>query len=363
MLKGPESTLDSLYPQIAQVWHQQDDMVYSFDDRRYVHIESIWTFDLNDDLLRCDKQDCNLQIPLSLLRSRAVTMSDFEPYEPPTTSEPALDSIFPPPCWRMKRKGLDSRRQARHMVFISRILAEFALQWEYILGGRYNDATFRKLASAVIRIATLDFDVEEIMAVRHRTGGGLVTWISHLPEWEPLRGNIFRVGGASIVMCQHIENAKALIREDFEKRGIPQDPSRSSEQSLTYLILSVKHVMLCRINWYTERYTTPKRLFDGTNPPSDEAVELLLEATQTDPITTFISKFPTELQDLILDFVSVGRIERARVGCILDVGSNFRWEGADQETEREMEDGNRLPEIPVASHICFGGRRSGVAYY
>jgi hypothetical protein len=189
--------------------------------------------------------------------------------------------------------------------------------------------------------------------------------MQNLPEWDPYGGHIVRVGGASIVISQHIPHAIALIREDFANRNLSaltRGSSKVADRGLTYLILSVQEIILYRISNDFIRHTNPKRLFDGTNPPSDEAIELLLEATQTSAPTALIHRLPVELQDMILDKVSAGPVDAARVGCILGAGSNFAWKSGGREIEREESHRNRTPWSPVESHLMFGNTFSGISY-
>ena len=355
-----ESTFDSLYSRVARDWHQQDDVVTPFNDRRWTHVRAVWTFDLDGDILRLDKRDCKLWLPLNLVRQRPVTISDFEPHKPsPTLTKHALQSVYPALCWKMRRKEINLQRLQRHKAFVSRILADFAFQWRHVLCGRYNNSTFRRLAYAIVRIITLEFTVKEATLSRQGTGGFLI-WIDNLPEWGFISGHIIRVGGTSIVLCQHTPHAIALIRKDFAAQI--QSTHGSAGQSLTYLILSVRELILYHINSELERYTEPKRLFDGTHPPSDEAIELLLQATQTSATTAPLRKLPIELQDAILDNVSEGPIESARIGCLLDAGSVFTWRCGNRNIEREESCRSRTPWTPVESHIWFGDYPSGIAY-
>lgn len=357
-----ESTFDALYSRVARDWHQQDDVVTPFNDRRWTHVGAVWTFDIDGDILRLDKKDRNLWVPLNLIRQRSITISDFEPYEPPPTlAKHALQSVYAAPCWKIRRKEIDLQRLERRKAFVSRILADFAFQWRHVLYGRYNNSTFRRLACAIIRIVTVDFTVEEATLSRQGTGGFLV-WIDKLPEWDFASGHIVRVGGTSIVICQHAPHAVTLVRKDFAKQ-IQSTPG-SADKSFTYLILSVRELILYRMNSELERYTEPKRLFDGTHPPSDEAIELLLQATQTSTSAHVapLHKLPIELQDAILDKVSAGPIESARVGCLLDAGSAFAWRCGKRNIEREEGRRSRTPWTPVESHIWFGGHPSGIAY-
>ncbi|CAA9965498.1 hypothetical protein PTMSG1_08857 [Pyrenophora teres f. maculata] len=355
-----ESTFDVLYSQVARDWQQRDDLLTPFNDRRWTHVRAVWTFELDRDVLRLEKKDRNLWIPINLIRQRSITISDFEPYEPPPIlAKHALQSVHPAPCWKIKRKDIDLQRLQRRKAFVSRIIADFAFQWKHVLCGRYNNFTFRRLANAIIRIATLDFTVEEATLSRQGTGGFLV-WIDNLPEWDFASGHIVRVGGTPIVICQHTPHAITLVRKDFAKQ-ILFTPG-SAGKSLTYLILSVRELILYRIDSERERYTEPMRLFDGIYPPSDEAIEILLQATQTSASTAPLRKLPVELQDAILDKVSAGPIESARVGCLLDAGSVFTWKCGNRNIEREEGRRSRTPSTPVESHIWFGGYPSGIAY-
>lgn len=302
------------------------------------------------------KRDCNIWVSLDLIRQRPMNISDFMPYQ---SSPTLIQSVYrPSPYSKIKRTDIDQRLLHRREVFISKILADFAHQWRHILSGQYNNSTLQKLAYAIVRISTLDFTVKEATESRQGAGGFLV-WIDNLPEWDKVSGHIVRAGETSIVICQHALHAVSLARQDFVKQV---QSGSVDEQSLTYLILSVREISLYQINSMREKYTEPKRLFDGTHPPSDEAIELLLlQATQISTPPS-LHRLPIELQDAILDRVSAGPIERARVGCLLNSGSAFTWKCGNRDVVREEGRRSRTPWTPVESHIWFGDYHSGLAY-
>uniref|UniRef100_A0A0B7JNX3 Uncharacterized protein n=1 Tax=Bionectria ochroleuca TaxID=29856 RepID=A0A0B7JNX3_BIOOC len=253
-------------------------------------------------------------------------------------------------------------RLERHKALVQKMLADFAHQWRHVLSGRFNHSTFRRLAYAIIKIVTLDFEVKEIAAQRQGIGGFLV-WLNNLPEWEPFSGHIVRVGGASVVLSQHPCHAVHLIREDFQQYCVskPED-DMSVVSDRTYLVLSVREVSLYRMNSRSERCTAAERLFDGTLPPSAAAIDQLLQATlSVSPVTT-LRGLPTELQEKVVDNLAAGPVERARMRCILDIGSPFTWWSGGRGIEREEGRRNRTSTSPVESHICFGKSFSGVAY-
>jgi hypothetical protein len=239
------------------------------------------------------------------------------------------------------------------------MLSDFAFQWRHIFNGDYNNLTFRRFAYAIIKIVALDFNVKEI--TRSRPGlGGFLVWVHNLPGWDLPSSHIFKFGATSIVICQHGLHAISLIRKDFAKQA--QLISNPTKETFTYLILSVREVVLYRINSEYERYTGPYRLFDGQHPPSDEAIELLLQSVQQSFKLPILRKMPIELQDSILDEVSAGPIERARIGCLLDAGSKFGWLCGTHIIEREEGRRSRTHQSPVESHVQFDGNDSGVAY-
>ncbi|KAI1336540.1 hypothetical protein F5Y15DRAFT_394112 [Xylariaceae sp. FL0016] len=261
----------------------------------------------------------------------------------------------------MRRNGIDIERQK---AFTCRLLADFAFQWRHILGGRYNQSTFQKLATAIIRIVTLDFNVQEATTPRQGNGGYHI-WLHSLPEWESFSGHIVRVGGVSIVLSQHPRHAVTLIRNDYQEYIISKAEHRSSEASTasrTYFIVSIREVMFYRIDSESERCTSPERLFDGTLPPSNAAMEQLLEAVQNSGPMTTLNKLPVEVQDGILDYVSVGPIQRAVVGCLLNIGSPFTWRCAGRDIEREESHRSRTPWTPVESRVYFSRSFSGIVY-
>jgi hypothetical protein len=166
-------------------------------------------------------------------------------------------------------------------------------------------------------------------------------------------------------MSRHIPHANAMIRNDFAKAALSMPShmaSESSDEYRSYLILTVREVILFLIKSDSEIYTKPERLFNGYDPPCDGAIKLLLEATYGRFNKTLTHLLPIEWQDLILENVSAGPIERARVGCILESGSIFTWKCRNRNVEREEGCRNRTQSTPVDSHIWFGDHPSGVAY-
>ena len=93
-----------------------------------------------------------------------------------------------------------------------------------------------------------------------------------------------RVGTVWVVLCQDIQDGLSKAQQHVASLGIDTTESAgvttSSEARVNYMILSVKHVMLCHA---TERaslkYTAPEPLFNGdygTGPPSDLALNYLI---------------------------------------------------------------------------------------
>lgn len=342
-------------------WQLPYDTFYPFGDRRGAGIETVWTFDLDNDMLLFSKRDCGGRLALPLVRQRPITLGDFEPLESP--KQPTLSlgdtSMLTPPYWEPKLHVPE-----RNKAFLFRVLNDFNYQWRHILRSRYNDLTFRKLARAVIRIATLDFNVVEITKPRHGQASGPMVWIDSLPEWDPSGSHFTRVGQLWIVMSQDLKEGFSLVqRHIFTKTGnAPDSCPQSADIADTYMILSVRHIILIRARGNKVEWTQPEPCFNGIDNLSDRALDMLLSATSTNPCKTPIHNLPTEIQNRIIKYTSQGPVEAVRMGCILGLGLPFLWKDGDMPLEREEAHRNRSEITPVESQLWFDEYMSGVSY-
>ena len=103
---------------------------------------------------------------------------------------------------------------------------------------------------------------------------------------------------------------------------------------------------------------------DDIGKPDDAAMDLLLEATQYNASRNPLHRLPIEVQDNILEYVADGPIERARIGCLLDIGSSVTLKGWDKAKHGVGEVGGRalMPRDSVVSYVRFGQDLSGVAF-
>lgn len=112
---------------------------------------------------------------------------------------------------------------------------------------RDNCITSRVLSRAIIWLSTLNFGIHE------NTGGhgqrGVHAWIIQLPACEPLEADIVRIGNAWVVLCQDIRNGLSTVQQHAASRkiGMTENHIRmaSREAHANYMMLSVKHIMLC----------------------------------------------------------------------------------------------------------------------
>jgi hypothetical protein len=132
--------------------------------------------------------------------------------------------------------------------------------------------------------------------------------------------------------------------------------------SRTYLIFSRHSITLHQINENTEKYTKAERLFVSPPAFSPEAIDLLLKATQKPAAASCVNRLANELQDMILDKITVGPLQRAKIGCNLNIGAPFKWKSDSHNIEREEGCRNRTAETPVESQIWFDDCFSGLAY-
>ena len=342
-----------------------------------MQVITVWIFNLDEDFLQANKKDTNLWISLNSFRQHSVSFSDLQPYELPKPVDLTVLGHRSLPYYELRRVGLDMQHLDRCKAFVSRVLADFAFQWRHILLSQYNHSTFRRLACAIVRIFTLDFRVKEIAHSRQGRRGDLVS-LHNLPEWDPFNGKIVRIGGISIVITQNLLHADEIVREDYSKRKL-SDPDDSlfttfkessveringiCNETFTYLMFSIQEIRLCQFpENHNRNYTKPVRLFKDTICPSDEAIEFFLGAVQTGVCRTPINGLPIEVQDMILERLSAGPVEAARLGCLLNIGSNFTWRCDGRNIKREKVYRKRTPSSPVESQIWFDSHFSGLSY-
>lgn len=244
------------------------------------------------------------------------------------------------------------------------ILNDFVFQWRHVLCGSYNRIVFRKFAYAIVRLSTLDFTIKEIDGPRAGLRGPLVR-LQDLPSWH-MWNDVIRVGGASIIICQHPPHARSLARADFKKwtaQRMKQYDSKPGTICRTYLLFSAHNVVLFQMDGNIERFTEPRCLFDSTSKMSSEAVDLLLQATQTSVSGSRLNTgFSIEVQDIILGYTAAGPLQRAVHGCKLNFGTAFNWRCDNRDIEREEFHRQRLHGTPVESQIWFNDCFSGLAY-
>jgi hypothetical protein len=134
------------------------------------------------------------------------------------------------------------------------------------------------------------------------------------------------------------------------------------------MILSVKHIMLCHAtDWASLKHTAPEPLFNGdygNRPPSDLALKYLICATASAQplIFTTIQSLLIEIQDIILNYSSVGTVVAAKVGCMLGLGSPFSWKDGPLKVTLEEKYAIRPSGFSVESQVWFDEHKSGISY-
>ncbi|KAH7308783.1 hypothetical protein BKA65DRAFT_576314 [Rhexocercosporidium sp. MPI-PUGE-AT-0058] len=359
------STFDALHQGIARNWLLRDDVVRPFGDRRQ-NLRFVCTFNLDQDVLSYSDESGHIQLPLARVRkigSDPLQRTEFSPFEIPYP--PRLDlTEFPPPYQKPLTRIPKSR-----LDFCSRVLSDFADQWRHILRSSYAESTFRRLANAVVRIATCDFRVDEISKRQHISFRGPYVTVLDVPSWEPYERNLFGISDTTVVLHQDLQTALEIAKDEAESNKV-MNPSSRNEQR-TYLLLSVRHMMVCHVGSIgTFSYTAPTTLMDGLNLPSPSAINPLLQALSPSlpPPHTPAHNLPLEIQDRMLEHISDGPVEAARLGCILNLGSPFTWMRAVDWPRRGgpvelfTSPSHRTELSPVESKICFGDALSGVSY-
>lgn len=134
-----------------------------------------------------------------------------------------------------------------------------------------------------------------------------------------------------MALCQHVEEGLSIVRQHVSSREMRTAGNHSTidsgEVQAHYMILSVKHIMLCHATSLGSlKYTSPEPLVNGNHsirPPSNPALDYLIWATASarPSIPTPLQSLPIEIQDVILNYVSIGTVIAAKIGCLLDLES------------------------------------------
>ena len=65
---------------------------------------------------------------------------------------------------------------------------------------------------------------------------------------------------------------------------------------------------------------------------------------------------------MVLKAAAIGLIEQAKLGCILSIGSVFKWQCDGRIIEREQAERHQMLGTPVESRIFFNNGFSGLVY-
>lgn len=205
----------------------------------------------------------------------------------------------------------------------------------------------------------IDFSIVELTERRHGIRGPYV-WVDQLPKWDPFDSNIVPVGHSWCALSQDPLEGLRLVREHVRTQQGSEMGAGGGETR--YLILSMRHIILCRFDAEKLQWTSPEPFFNGEHPISDRAIDLFLSITSTDHPQSSLHRFPLEIQDSILRYTSPGPVEPARLGCVLGLGSPFLWLDGKRRLEREEAHRNRSDFSPVESKIFFDTHFSALAY-
>jgi hypothetical protein len=359
-------TLGTLHSHLPCQWIETEpyDTINPFGDSRGIDFKALWTFDIQNDVLIYISRDRRAQISLSVLRSRPVTLDDMETLGPPLP--PLLHPMLDPavPCWKPQVQ-VDERNRA----FLHRIPRDFNHQWRHLLRNNYNTITLRVLARAIIRLCTLDFEVREETGRRIGVRGEWV-YITELPTWKPFDTDIVLIGDVHVVVCHSIQDGFSSVKKHTTSQELTaaEGTRHCPRNRPDYMILSVKHIALCRATGPNElECTAPEPLFNGKHgvgPPSNLALDYLLWATAPAicSIDTSLRSLPIEIQDKILRYSSEGPVAAGMTGCLLGLGTPFLWKDDLQMINLEDFRMDHHPWMPVESQLWFSESKVGIAY-
>lgn len=336
-------------------WEDAYDLVNPFGDRRGGTFSSVWTFDLDKDVVFLETKDQLKVAPLEIGRQRLLTLDDFTLRDLP--QPPLEQTTLPGPYWEP-----EFDQCPRDKSFLGRVLRDFAYTWRHVLRRQMNRTTFMKLAYATLWISTMDFTILERTGFEHITEGGPYVRVADLPSWEIPEATIAKAGSSWFVLAQDTEEGLDMVRRHVKDHSSLKD---STDNVVTYAIITLRRLTLCKIEGNELMWTRSEALF-GDAPSSDDAIDMLLWATKTtrntEPQPHRLHLLPIEIQDRILDQATTSPVASAKLGCEFGLGSPFSWIDGGAKIGLEEAKRHRFESSPVESQILFSGVMSGLSY-
>lgn len=336
-------------------WEDTYDVINPFGDSRGGIFNSVWTFDLTNGILLLRKQDNIYFTPLKLAQERILTIDDFKHLNP-SSHDMVAEQTLQGPYWEPE---LDL--PPRETAFLGRVLHDFSHAWRHVLRRQMNAVTFMKFSYATIWILGLNFSIKERIGFEHVSNGGPYIQLVHLPSWKTPEEALVKLGSSWFVLTQSIQEGLEMIRR-HEKYNYT---NRSRQIGMIrYVILTLRQVVLCKIDKDGIVWTKPEALFhDG--PASTVAIHMLPWAAHThvsEPQPHRLTCLPAEIQDRILYYATASFVASAKLGCELHVGSPFSWLDSGVEIKIQAYTRHRYESSPVESHVILDGAMSGLSY-
>ncbi|KAM0420426.1 hypothetical protein ACHAPT_011847 [Fusarium lateritium] len=239
------------------------------------------------------------------------------------------------------------------------VLRDFVYTWRHLLRRQQKNTTFSRLAHAVVSIATLKFSTFNRIQFDHSPEHPYVR-INDLPQWDIPNNNVFRAGASWFVLTQDVLHGVDLVRQHAKNRNADEKiPSAGSE---SYAILTLRHIVLCRVGENHLEWTRSEVFFNSEETLSDRAVDMILWAARSSPAPTLLHKLPIEIQDAILGLSCTSDIGTAILGCQLGLGSPYVRGDRDIWFELEERKRKRMTHSPPEWHIVLAGGFTGVSY-
>lgn len=333
-------------------WEDVYDFVNPFGDHRGNSFNSVWTFDLDKDLILLTKQDRHYSVPLGLALERLLVQDDFELA---CSSEQRLqeEKTLPGPYWE---PVLDP--MPREISFLGRVLRDFAYTWRHVIRREMNVTTFRKLAYAIIWISRTEFTLLERIGFEYVSKGGPYVRVVDLPSWDTPEAMLVPVGSSCFVLSQDIREGLEMLRRYVTSRSLR---GCSTAKAITYAILTIRQVVLCKADGDQLAWTRPEELFNDKST-SDTAIRLILSTSRVEHQPITIHFLPVEIQDRILRHATASLVAAAKLGCELGLGSPFSWVDRSVAISISEAKRHRVESSPVESQPVLNGENSGLSY-
>lgn len=327
------------------------------------NIPRVWTVDFDQSRILLDRHDFHLVYHFNVPDQEKLNVFRMPHYEPLDLPTRIPKQALKPSSW----VPLDViPEQLNDLVY--RIVSDYHHAFLDSGDNLSSEQGFQRLSLGILSCFTLNFSTQirepaqfdaSTTTLIHKTySRDYCRWRSWGMPPVVLTVNL---GSTVIIFTQRIDNAATLVQDHY------LEIMSGSTSTITYVVCSLFEVQLfLRNDKVFESTIVSMFLYSSHSPPSTTAVRWILNAIHGSyyPLRTRLHGLPVELQEQVLDFVSVCEIDRAYYASILNIGISFDWKSNKMHLKllKKSNMNRHINAVHAEQMVIFHDQYVGVAY-